>query len=70
MKDLGKNTEDMKVWIPRKMKVDIETLAGKSSISFSEMVREIIVSTLSGHTYLNIRPALLQMKIEFDIETQ
>jgi len=69
VKDLGKNSADLKVWIPRKMKDDIQALADKLSISLSEMIREIIISSLIGHTYLSARNELLQMKIEVEIET-
>jgi len=65
-KDLGKNIEDLKVWIPQKMKEDIQSLAARSAISLSEMIREIIISTLIGHTYLSARNELLQMRIEVD----
>jgi len=65
-KDMGKNVADLKVWIPRKMKEDIQALATKSGITFSEMIREIIISTLIGHTYLPARNELLQMKIEVE----
>jgi len=66
MHDLGKNTEDLKVWIPLKMKEDIQGLADKASVSLSEMIREIIISTLIGHTYLAARKELLQMEIEIE----
>jgi len=66
MRDMGKNTEDLKVWIPRKMKEDIQTLAEQADISLSEMVREIIISMLIGHTYLAARKDLLQMRIEIE----
>jgi hypothetical protein len=69
MKDMGKNTEDLKVWIPRKLKEDIQALAEHADISLSEMIREIIISTLIGHTYLSARKELLQMKIEIEEET-
>jgi len=68
MKDLGKNTEDLKVWIPHRMKEDIQEMAGRASISLSEMIREIIVSTLIGHTYLAARKELMQMEIEVEEE--
>jgi len=68
MQDLGKNIEDLKVWIPRKMKEDIQTLADKASISLSEMIREIILSMLFGHTYLSARKELMQMGIEIEEE--
>jgi hypothetical protein len=69
MQDLGKNTEDLKVWIPVKMKEDIQKLADKASISLSEMIREIIISTLFGHTYLSARKELMQMEIEIEGES-
>jgi len=69
MQDLGKNTEDLKVWIPVRMKEDIQKLAGKASISLSEMIREIIISTLCGHTYLSARKELMQMEIEVEDES-
>jgi len=70
MQDLGKNTEDLKVWIPLKMKEDIQVLADKASISLSAMIREIIISTLFGHTYLSARKALLQLEIEVEEATE
>jgi hypothetical protein len=70
MQDMGKNTEDLKVWIPRKMKIDIQVLADKASISLSEMIREIIISMLFGHTYLSVRKELMQMEIEVEDETE
>jgi len=69
IQDLGKNTEDLKVWIPLKMKEDIKALADKVSISLSEMIREIILSMLIGHTYLSTRKELMQMEIEVEEET-
>jgi len=69
MQDLGKNTEDLKVWIPRKMKEDIQALADKASISLSEMIREILISMLFGHTYLSSRKELMQMEIEVEEAT-
>lgn len=65
-RDMGKNTADLKVWIPRKLKEDIQNLADKADISLSEMIREIIISTMIGHTYLANRGELLQMKIEVE----
>ena len=64
MKDLGKNIEDLKVWIPKRMKEDILALADKASLTLSEMIREILISMFIGHTYLSTRNELLQMKIE------
>jgi len=66
MKDLGKNIEDLKVWIPNRMKEDILALADKASLTLSEMIREIIISNLFGHTYLTARNELMQIKIEVE----
>jgi len=66
MQDMGKNTEDLKVWIPVRMKEDVQELADKASVSLSEMIREIIISTLIDHTYLAARKELLQMEIEVE----
>jgi len=69
MYDLGKNIEDLKVWIPKKMKEDIQALADKASLTPSEMIREIIISNLFGHTYLTARNELMQIKIEVNDES-
>jgi len=69
MRDLGKNIEDLKVWIPKRMKEDIQALADKASLTLSEMIREIIISTLFGHTYLTARNELMQIKIEVEDTT-
>jgi len=69
MKDLGKNIEDLKVWIPCKMKEDIQVLADKADISLSAMIREILLSMLIGHTYLSARKELMQMEIEVEEAT-
>lgn len=69
MRDMGKNTEDLKVWVPNKVKEDIQNLAQQANISISEMIREIIISTMIGHTYLSARKELLQMNIEIEEET-
>jgi len=69
MKDMGKNIEDLKVWSPKKMKEDIQALADKASLSLSEMIREIIISTLFGHTYLTARNELMQLKTEVNDES-
>ncbi|MDX8389363.1 MAG: hypothetical protein R8M38_02630 [Mariprofundaceae bacterium] len=68
MRDLGKSTEDLKVWIPKKMRVDLQTLADKASLPLSEMIREIIISILIGHTYLPARKEFLQIRIEIEEE--
>ena len=64
--ELGKNTEDVKVWIAKQMKDDLQALADKSSLTLSHFIREILISNLFGHTYLPERFAvdLLQLTID------
>jgi len=50
--ELGKNTEDVKVWIAKQMKDDLQALADKSNLTLSHFIREILISNLFGHTYL------------------
>jgi len=64
--ELGKNTEDVKVWIAKKMKDDLQLLADKANLRLSHFVREILISNLFGHTYLPERKeiALFEMTSE------
>ena len=69
-RELGKNIEDLKVWVPLKIKEDISTLADKAGLSCSEMIREIILSSLIGHTYMPARNELMQLRIELEDKTE
>ena len=44
-----KNIADIKLWIPAKMKADIQALAKKAGKKPSTYVREVIISQLYGH---------------------
>jgi len=50
--ELGKNTEDVKVWIAKQMKDDLQTLADKHDLTLSHFIRETLISHLFGHIYL------------------
>lgn len=50
--DLGKNTRDIKSWIPSLMYADLEQAAIERGIPLSVFTREIIVSYLFGHVAL------------------
>ncbi len=49
---LGKNDQDMKVWVPEALADGIDGLAGAAGISRSEYIREMLVSHLFGRKQL------------------
>lgn len=57
--ELGKNIVPIKVWIPKRMRADLQTLADHAGIKLSRYVREVIVSRLLGHGALPKRPEML-----------
>ncbi|HIG79933.1 MAG TPA: hypothetical protein EYG50_01670 [Cycloclasticus sp.] len=63
--ELGKNTEDVKVWIPGQIKSDLQTLADESGYTLSHFIREVLISTLFGRTYLSEPEKLESFKISF-----
>ena len=50
--ELGKNNEDVKLWMPAKMGEDLQGVADKMQIPLSQLLREVLVSTLFWHSYL------------------
>lgn len=64
--ELGKNTEDVKVWIPSQIKSDLQKLADESGYTLSHFIREALISTLFGHTYLAEPEKLEKFKIRFE----
>lgn len=56
--ELGKNIAPIKVWIPARMKADLQLLADHAEIPLSQFVREIVISRLLGHGTLPARPLL------------
>lgn len=57
--ELGKNVAPVKVWIPRRMAVELQMLADHVGIKRSQYVREIVISRLLGHGTLPMRPEML-----------
>lgn len=47
---LGKNIIPVKLFLPNKIKSDLQKLADKAGIPLSTFVREILISHLLGHT--------------------
>lgn len=58
--ELGKNVAPIKVWIPGRLKADLQKLADHTGIKLSQYVREIIISRLLGYGMVPMRPEMLQ----------
>jgi hypothetical protein len=58
--ELGKNVVPIKVWIPARIRTDLEALAAHAEIKPSQYVREIVISRLLGHGMLPKRPQMLE----------
>lgn len=52
---LGKNNADIKLFLPKKMRDDLQQIANKVQTPLSQLLREVLVSTLFGHSYLPAR---------------
>lgn len=51
---IGKSTENLKVWLPTKLKVDVEQLAATRGLGVSDYARMVLVKDLLGERfYLN-----------------
>lgn len=57
--ELGKNVMPVKVWIPKRMRQDMQLLADHVGIKLSQYVREIVIARLLGHGTLPMRPEML-----------
>jgi hypothetical protein len=58
--ELGKNVMPVKVWVPVRMRDDLQILAAHVDLSLSQYVREIVISRLLGHGTLPFRPEMLK----------
>jgi hypothetical protein len=58
--ELGKNVAPIKVWVPSRLRSDLEALAAHVDIPLSQYVREIVISRLLGHGALPKRPQMLE----------
>ncbi|WP_323003869.1 hypothetical protein [Denitromonas sp.] len=50
----------IKVWIPARMRSDLQALADHVGIKLSQYVREIVISRLLGHGTLPKRPEMIE----------
>lgn len=58
--ELGKNIAPIKVWIPSRLRGDLEVLAAHVELKLSQYIREIVISRLLGHGALPKRPRMLE----------
>ena len=57
--ELGKNVMPIKVWVPTRLRGDLQLLADHMEMNLSQYVREIVISRLLGHGTLPSRPGML-----------
>ena len=57
--ELGKNVIPIKVWVPTRIRNDLQILAAHVELNLSQYVREIVISRLLGHGTLPYRPEML-----------
>lgn len=50
--ELGKNVEQIKIFLPIRIKTDLQTQADLAKLKLSHFVREILIAHLLGHAYL------------------
>ena len=58
--ELGKNIVPIKIWIPKRLRDDLQTLADHAEVKISQYVREIIISRLLGHGMVPLRPEMFK----------
>lgn len=58
--ELGKNVMPVKVWIPKRVRHDLQLLADHVGIKLSQYIREIVIARLLGHGTLPMRPEMLK----------
>lgn len=57
--ELGKNVVPIKVWLPRRLRSDLQSLADHVGIPLSQYVREIVISRVLGHGTLPRRKEMM-----------
>ena len=67
--ELGKNVAPFKLWIPQRLRDDLQVLADHVELKLSQYLREIVIARLLGHGTLPLRPAMLQAEPTLAAET-
>jgi len=58
--ELGENVAPIKLWIPQRLRDDLQILADHLELKLSQYLREIVISRLLGHGTLPLRPEMLK----------
>ena len=58
--ELRKNVAPIKVWVPKRLKYDLQILSDHAGITLSNYAREIVISRLLSHGMLHQRPEMLK----------
>lgn len=59
--ELGKNIAPIKVWMPKRLRNDLGSLAQHAELTISNYIREIVISRLLGQGMLPTRPEMFQV---------
>ena len=59
--ELGKNIAPIKVWLPKRLRDDLASLARHANLTLSNYTREIVISRLFGQGMLPTRPEMFQV---------
>lgn len=59
--ELGKNIAPIKVWMPKRLRNDLGSLAQHANLTISNYIREIVISRLLGQGMLSTRPEMFQV---------
>lgn len=57
--ELGKNVKPIKVWVPLRLRNDLQLLADHVELNLSQYTREIVIARILGHGTLPYRPEML-----------
>ena len=66
--ELGKNIVPIKIWIPKRLRDDLQTLADHAGVKASQYVREIIISRILGYGMVPMRPEIFNVIATPDAE--
>jgi hypothetical protein len=66
--ELGKNIVPIKIWIPKRLRDDLQTLANHADVKISQYVREIIISRILGYGMVPMRPEIFNVIATPDAE--
>ncbi len=58
--ELGKNIVPVKIWLPKRLRDDVQILADHAGVKASQYVRETVISRLLGYGMVPLRPEMFK----------